>query len=100
MHPARDSKLFLRVTFYRWVEQWAKMCPRLAWQKEHVVLAVGDLHVENFGAWRDSRERLAWGVNDFDEACEVALHERPRAARHQRDAGGRGGWRSRRRCCD
>jgi hypothetical protein len=29
---------------------------------------VGDLHVENFGSWRDQEGRLAWGVNDFDEA--------------------------------
>jgi hypothetical protein len=32
------------------------------------VLAVGDLHVENFGTWRDVEGRLIWGVNDFDEA--------------------------------
>jgi uncharacterized protein (DUF2252 family) len=29
---------------------------------------VGDLHVENFGTWRDLDGRLIWGVNDFDEA--------------------------------
>jgi hypothetical protein len=29
---------------------------------------VGDLHVENFGTWRDLEGRLAWGINDFDEA--------------------------------
>ena len=27
--------------------------------------------MENFGIWRDSRERLVWGVNDFDEACQL-----------------------------
>jgi hypothetical protein len=32
-------------------------------------LSVGDLHVENFGTWRDTDGRLVWGVNDFDEAC-------------------------------
>ena len=62
---------FLRATFYRWVEQWPKTCPRLASRGEDVVLAVGDLHVENFGVWRDSRGRLIWGVNDFDDACEL-----------------------------
>lgn len=31
-------------------------------------MAVGDLHVENFGTWRDIEGRLVWGVNDFDEA--------------------------------
>ena len=36
-----------------------------------MLLAVGDLHVENFGVWRDSRQRLVWGINDFDDACEL-----------------------------
>jgi len=62
---------FLRATFYRWVERWPKVCPRLAERDEDVLLAVGDLHVENFGVWRDSRKRLVWGINDFDEACEL-----------------------------
>ena len=35
------------------------------------VLAVGDLHVENFGTWRDVEGRLVWGINDFDEAYEL-----------------------------
>ena len=61
---------FLRATFYRWIERWPKVCPRLAERDDDVLLGVGDLHVENFGVWRDSRERLVWGVNDFDEACE------------------------------
>ena len=62
---------FLRATFYRWIEQWPRVCPRLADRDEDVLLAVGDLHVENFGVWRDSRQRLVWGVNDFDDACEL-----------------------------
>ena len=62
---------FLRATFYRWVERWPKVCPRLAERDEDVLLAVGDLHVENFGVWRDSRNRLVWGINDFDDACEL-----------------------------
>jgi hypothetical protein len=32
---------------------------------------VGDLHVENFGTWRDAEGRLVWGVNDFDESEEL-----------------------------
>ncbi len=36
------------------------------------VLAVGDLHLENFGTWRDVEGRLIWGVNDFDEAFPMA----------------------------
>jgi hypothetical protein len=62
---------FLRATFYRWVERWPAVCPRLAERDEDVLLVVGDLHVENFGVWRDSRQRLVWGVNDFDDACEL-----------------------------
>src|SRR3974390_1498073 len=57
---------FLRATYYRWAQLWPKVCPDLA--KGPHVLAVGDLHVENFGTWRDVEGRLIWGVNDFDEA--------------------------------
>ncbi|PYX50931.1 MAG: hypothetical protein DMG79_04555, partial [Acidobacteria bacterium] len=57
---------FLRATFYRWAQVWPDTCPDLA--KAPHVLAVGDLHVENFGTWRDVEGRLIWGVNDFDEA--------------------------------
>jgi Uncharacterized protein conserved in bacteria (DUF2252) len=58
---------FLRATFYRWAQLWAKHCSPL--DDAPKVLGVGDLHVENFGTWRDIEGRLAWGVNDFDEAC-------------------------------
>ena len=57
---------FLRATFYRWVGLWREACPDLAAAPK--LLAVGDLHVENFGTWRDAEGRLAWGINDFDEA--------------------------------
>jgi hypothetical protein len=57
---------FLRATYYRWAQVWPKVCPDLS--KGPRVLAVGDLHVENFGTWRDIEGRLIWGVNDFDEA--------------------------------
>ena len=60
---------FLRATFYRWVQVWPEVCPELA--DGRLVLGVGDLHVENFGTWRDSEGRLIWGVNDFDEACRL-----------------------------
>jgi Uncharacterized protein conserved in bacteria (DUF2252) len=36
------------------------------------VLSVGDLHIENFGTWRDEEGRLIWGVNDLDEAWPAA----------------------------
>jgi hypothetical protein len=57
---------FLRATFYRWVQRWPAVCPDLA--AAPTVLSVGDLHVENFGTWRDVEGRLIWGINDFDEA--------------------------------
>jgi hypothetical protein len=64
---------FLRSTFYRWAEQWPGVCPELAGRADDVLLAVGDLHVANFGVWSDARRRQVWGVNDFDEACELAF---------------------------
>jgi Uncharacterized protein conserved in bacteria (DUF2252) len=60
---------FLRATYYRWAALWPEVCRDLA--SAPVVLAVGDLHVENFGTWRDCEGRLIWGVNDFDEAYEL-----------------------------
>lgn len=60
---------FLRSTFYRWAQVYPKICPALV--KAPVLLAVGDLHIENFGTWRDAEGRLIWGVNDFDEAHEM-----------------------------
>jgi hypothetical protein len=48
------------------MQLWPAVCPEL--RKAQVVLSIGDLHVENFGTWRDAEGRLVWGVNDFDEA--------------------------------
>jgi len=64
---AVDAFSFLRATFYRWAELWQEELPELSDAPR--VLAVGDLHVENFGTWRDVEGRLVWGVNDFDEAA-------------------------------
>src|SRR5262249_10523033 len=64
-----DAFPFLRATYYSWAELWPEVCPDL--QDAPTVLAVGDLHVENFGSWRDSEGRLAWGINDFDEAAPL-----------------------------
>ena len=58
---------FFRATFYRWVQVWPEVCAEL--NRVPHILSVGDLHVENFGTWRDTDGRLVWGVNDFDEAC-------------------------------
>ena len=57
---------FFRATFYRWIQVWPKICSELVAAPK--VLSIGDLHVENFGTWRDKEGRLVWGINDFDEA--------------------------------
>ena len=60
---------FLRATYWRWAETILDLCPELTGAPP--VLAVGDIHLENFGTWRDAEGRLVWGVNDFDEAAEM-----------------------------
>jgi len=64
---AESPFAFLRATYYRWVQLWPEVCPQLT--DTPAVLAVGDLHVENFGTWRDAEGRLIWGINDFDETA-------------------------------
>lgn len=64
-HMAEAAFPFFRATFYRWLQLWPKVCEELAGGEK--VLAVGDLHIENFGTWRDLEGRLIWGVNDLDE---------------------------------
>jgi Uncharacterized protein conserved in bacteria (DUF2252) len=60
---------FLRATYYRWAQTWTDVCAEVA--RAPSVLSVGDLHVENFGTWRDIEGRLIWGINDFDEASRL-----------------------------
>jgi hypothetical protein len=59
--------IFLRATYFRWARKIGDWCPELMDAPQ--VLSVGDLHLENFGTWRDADGRLVWGVNDFDEAA-------------------------------
>jgi len=61
--------LFLRGTFYRWCQLWRARAGDSA--RATPVLAVGDLHLENYGTWRDADGRLIWGINDFDEAARL-----------------------------
>jgi hypothetical protein len=61
-----DVFSFLRATYYRWAQRFSELDPVVS--QASGVLAVGDLHLENFGTWRDALGRLAWGINDFDEA--------------------------------
>jgi uncharacterized protein (DUF2252 family) len=60
---------FLRATFFRWSDLWIENMQQFSSSPK--ILAIGDLHIENFGTWRDFEGRLIWGVNDFDEACEM-----------------------------
>jgi hypothetical protein len=60
---------FFRATFYRWAQLYPDVCPEFADAPD--LLAVGDLHVENFGTWRDVEGRLVWGINDFDEVSRM-----------------------------
>ncbi len=60
---------FMRATFYRWCQVWRQLAARESAATR--VLAVGDLHLENFGTWRDVEGRLVWGINDFDEATRL-----------------------------
>ena len=65
-HMAEAAFPFFRATFYRWLQLWPEVCASLV--RAPAVLGVGDLHIENFGTWRDEEGRLIWGVNDLDEA--------------------------------
>ncbi len=63
---AVDPFVHLRATCYRYVELFPELCPEL--MNAPIVNAVVDLHLENYGVWRDEEGRLIWGINDFDEA--------------------------------
>lgn len=64
---AADPFSFLRGTFYWWLVRWDELVPEPV-RHAPAILSVGDLHLENFGTWRDAEGRLIWGINDFDEA--------------------------------
>jgi uncharacterized protein (DUF2252 family) len=66
---AGSAFIFLRGTFFRWAEVYPLLVPEL--NDCPTLLAIGDLHIENFGTWRDHEGRLAWGINDFDEVCPM-----------------------------
>ena len=80
-HEAMRAGLFpfFRATFYRWAQHWPAVLKDL--RSAPVALSVGDLHVENFGTWRDVEGRLIWGINDFDEAWPLSYaHDLTRLA--------------------
>ena len=57
----KSAFIFLRATFFRWATQVEQICKPLA--KTPPVLSVGDMHLENFGTWRDAAF-VVLGVND------------------------------------
>jgi hypothetical protein len=59
---------FFRGAYFWWLGTVAVRAPQL---DAPSMPSVGDLHVENFGTWRDGEGRLVWGVNDFDESEEL-----------------------------
>jgi hypothetical protein len=68
---AREPFRFLRATYWRWCEVVPDLHPELS--EAPVGAAIGDLHMDNFGTFRDVEGRLVWGVNDFDEAARQPL---------------------------
>jgi hypothetical protein len=69
MASKKSAFPFFRGTYYRWAEVWPFTCEGYASAPR--TLSVGDLHVENFGTWRDREGRLVWGVNDLDEVEDL-----------------------------
>jgi hypothetical protein len=65
----QDAFQFFRATYYRWAQLWPEICAES--RRAPVLLAVGDLHIDSFGTWRDAEGRLCWGVDDFDEAWHL-----------------------------
>ncbi|GAB2979228.1 DUF2252 family protein [Nocardioides montaniterrae] len=60
-----DRFRFLRGSYYLWLARVVERA--LDVLGSATVPLVGDLHVENFGTWRDASQTRRWGVNDLDE---------------------------------
>ena len=67
---ARSPWLLARGAYHRYATQFSELAPELAGAP--VAVSVGDLHVENFGTWRDRAGRLVWGVHALDEVDLLA----------------------------
>ncbi len=62
---AESPWLLARAGYHRYAAQFSELLPDLA--NAPVAVSVGDLHVENYGTWRDRAGRLVWGVHGLDE---------------------------------
>ncbi|HEY2154531.1 MAG TPA: DUF2252 family protein, partial [Isosphaeraceae bacterium] len=62
---ARDPFAFFRGTNHRFATLWPRLAPP---DVGPAVLICGDLHLENFGAYRADDGDFLYDINDFDEA--------------------------------
>lgn len=62
---AADELRFLRGTYFLWLVRVAEHIPEAL--RFTGVPLIGDLHVENYGTWRDIDQVRRWGINDLDE---------------------------------
>jgi uncharacterized protein (DUF2252 family) len=60
-----DPFTFFRGTIHLFVKNWQRLCPREVGPE---FLICGDLHLENFGAYRTGEGDFRYDINDFDEA--------------------------------
>ena len=70
---ARSPLAYLRGAAPLFYEALAEM-PSLAEGPKGRGTIVGDMHIENFGAYRDERDSVAFDLNDFDEAVSGPHH--------------------------
>lgn len=62
---AKDPFAFFRGTDHLFAKQWTRLSPPDVGPS---VLICGDLHLENFGAYRTTDGDFLYDINDFDEA--------------------------------
>ena len=62
---ARDAFAFFRGSDHLYADAWPELRPPVEGPE---IALCGDLHLENFGAYRDDEGELLYDINDFDEA--------------------------------
>src|SRR3954453_17234746 len=62
---ARDAFAFFRGSAHLYADAWPDLRPP---DEGPEIALCGDLHLENFGAYRDDEGELLYDINDFDEA--------------------------------
>src|SRR5258708_34734966 len=66
---AESPFVFLRGTFYRWIQQWPDLCPALDGAPR--VIAAGRVHVQTFGTRRGIAGRRRWGGHALARAAAL-----------------------------